>query len=301
VLNDLKEKVTFTPVFIILTGSLASLNFDEFSDIDLHIGIDFSTFPKEEIVIIKTMLVYYARVFNNQNYTLKGRKIEVYFQDSNEVHQANGIYNLQQDFWIKTPDQTLAHFNSRVKEAAGKYLSEVSVLVFEWAEVPRNREAIKQFLDKVNAYMKQVVEMRKQSLLHDGMSGFGNQVFRELRRNGVLPKLSGLRTEATEAYYDVYESIGGKMSKAKKLTEYLSAAYHHNIIEKRQVDKDGKPIRPVEEYSLKHKKRGYYHMGGGWQGYATTYRPEEAEIFKGSMLIDSAYDWTMDWEAIIEK
>jgi hypothetical protein len=224
VLTDLKDKAFFTPVFIILTGSMTGLNWDDESDLDVHIGVDFTKFPADEVSLYKNMLAYYARVFNSNKYTLKGRNIELYFQDSNEKHESPGIYNLQQDFWIKTPDQTVAHFNSRVKEAAGKYLSEVSVLIFEWEEVSRNREDIKKFLDKVNAYMKQVVEMRKQSLLNDGMSGFGNQVFRELRRNGVLPKLSDLRKEAQDAYYDVYESRRDNMSKAKELLKMLEVS-----------------------------------------------------------------------------
>jgi hypothetical protein len=88
---------------------------------------------------------------------------------------------------------------------------------------------------------------------------------------------------------------------AKKLLEFLSSAYFHNIVEKRRMDKDGGPIRPVEEYSLRHKRRGYYHGGGGWQGYSTVFKPEDAEIFTGNTLIDAAYDWTLDWEAILEK
>lgn len=226
VLMDLKDKATFSPAFIVLTGSMTGLNWDDESDLDLHIGVDFSSFPEDEVGLYKNLLAYYARNFNANKYTLKGRNIELYFQDSKEKHESPGIYNLVQDFWIKTPDQTVAHFNSRVKEAAGKYLSEVGVLIFEWEEVPRNREAIKQFLDKVNTYMKQVVEMRKQSLLHDGMSGFGNQVFRELRRNGVLPKLSDLRKEAQDAYYDVYEERD-KMSKAKALITMFEERNYH--------------------------------------------------------------------------
>jgi len=221
VLADLKEKVSIEPVFIILTGSMTGLNWDDESDLDLHIGIDFSAFPEDEVGLYKNLLSYYARNFNANKYTLKGRNIELYFQDTKEKHESPGIYDLVHDMWVKTPDQTMAHFNSRVKEVASNYLREVSILLFEWEEVPRNRVDVKKFLDKVNAYMKGVVEMRKQSLLTDGMNGFGNQVFRELRRNGTLPKLANLRKEVTDAYYEAYEwrKLMSKSSKVLKLME----------------------------------------------------------------------------------
>jgi len=225
VLEGLKDKAPFTPAFIVLTGSLTGLNWDEYSDIDLHIGVDFSEFPKEEVTLYKSLLAYYSQTFNTKGYSLKGRKVEIYFQDTSEKHEAPGIYDLVHGLWIKIPDQTPHVLNSKVEKAADEYLNQVEILTFEWDSTPRTREEIENFREKVNTFFKQIVEMRKLSLLHDGMYGLGNLVFKELRRNRTLEKLSTLRSESQEAWYEVGESmsIAGNIIRMLRLLEQIDS------------------------------------------------------------------------------
>lgn len=168
------------------------------------------------------MLAYYSQTFNTKGYSLKGRKVEIYFQDTAEKHESSGIYDLVHGLWIKIPDQTPHVLNSKVEKAADEYLNQVEILTFEWGSTPRTREEIENFRGKVNTFFKQIVEMRKLSLLHDGMYGLGNLVFKELRRNGALEKLGVLRREAQEAWYEVGESkmsIAGSIIKMLRLLE----------------------------------------------------------------------------------
>lgn len=220
IIEDLRGKgVDFEPAFIVLTGSLTGVNYDERSDVDLHFGVNFEEFG-DVANIYRNLLDLYARNFNNKGYKIKNRKLEIYFEDVNEVHETPGLYDILHDVWLKIPDRTPRVLNSKVNQAANEYLNKVNILIFEWGNTPKTSESIRLFLDKINAFFKQLREMRKLSLLHDGLYGFGNLVFKRLRRDGTLEKLSNLRSEVTRELYDVRYNMESK-SRANNLINKL--------------------------------------------------------------------------------
>ena len=222
IIKDLNKNFNFSPAFIILTGSLTGLNFDAASDVDLHIGVDFSVYSLDIRQIYKNLLAYYARVFNANKFTIQGRSVEVYFQDVAEKHESPGIYDLLHDVWIKIPESSKRELNHKVETGSREILSKVETLVYEFEMSNRTPEEINAINQKVNDLFKQITEMRKMSLQQDGLYGFGNLVFKELRRNGALPKLAQLRHDAQEAKYDVGES--------KKCTKFISLCNDVNIL-----------------------------------------------------------------------
>ena len=65
---------------IILTGSICSYNWHEFSDIDLHVVLDFRTI-NEDLELVKRMLDQ-TRINWNKRHNIKiaGKEVELYFQ-----------------------------------------------------------------------------------------------------------------------------------------------------------------------------------------------------------------------------
>ena len=89
---------------ITLTGSSANYNWTDYSDIDLHLLLDFSNLKDP-----KLSRDYFDSKKNEFNikYDLKfqNQPIEVYVQDVNEPHAALGVYSLLNNSWIKTPNK----------------------------------------------------------------------------------------------------------------------------------------------------------------------------------------------------
>ena len=88
---------------VIITGSIASFNWHDMSDIDLHILLDFKEVD-ENYDLVKRMLDQPRINWNKKhNITIDGKEVELYFQQFDEPHEANGIWSLELEKWIKKP------------------------------------------------------------------------------------------------------------------------------------------------------------------------------------------------------
>jgi hypothetical protein len=190
VLNDLNTNlnINIIPTTTILTGSLCGFNWDDYSDIDLHILVDYSAIPIYKRDLIKKTLALYAKNWNTENqYTLHNRKLELYFQDSNEKHESPGIYDITHNHWIKEPTGADIKTNGNVTSAADKYKADVQAMVDAYESEPnKTKEFINNTLEDVKKYWNSIRDMRKVSLKNDGLYGMGNLVFKQLRRNNTL-------------------------------------------------------------------------------------------------------------------
>ena len=74
-----------------------------------------------------------------------------------------------------------------------------------------------------------------------------------------------------------------------------------------RADTHGNRLGLQEQYIVKLKwqfVRGdqpYFLGGGSWSAPIMVEMPEEATVFTGRQLENSAYDWTMKWEAIRKR
>ena len=88
---------------IVITGSIASYNWHEMSDIDLHIMLDFDKIDKN-FDLVKRMLDQTRINWNKKHNILIDRKeVELYFQHYTEPHEANGIWSLELEKWLAEP------------------------------------------------------------------------------------------------------------------------------------------------------------------------------------------------------
>jgi len=88
---------------IIFTGSLANYNWSKYSDIDLHIMVDYDKFLGRP-EFIENYFKAQKNLWNNQhNIKIFGHDVEVYIQDIKESHYASGIYSVLGDEWLVDP------------------------------------------------------------------------------------------------------------------------------------------------------------------------------------------------------
>ena len=185
---------------IILTGSLASYNWSDMSDFDLHILIDYTGLDNKTL-----MEDYFKEKTKNWNDThaifLKGYEVELYIQDSNEPHVASGIYSLMTNSWIKEPSKyRLEIDHTAVQKKAARIMEEIDDVYDIYAE--KEYKLAQQSGDML---MQRIKRYRKAGLEGGGIYSVENLVFKVLRRNGYLKKLSSIKRLAYDASMTVYE------------------------------------------------------------------------------------------------
>ena len=84
---------------VIMTGSLANFNWsEEYSDIDLHVVVDFSILGGDPS-LLKDYFDAKRKIWNEHHKDLRiyGFKVELYVQDSSEIHASSGVYSIDKD------------------------------------------------------------------------------------------------------------------------------------------------------------------------------------------------------------
>jgi predicted nucleotidyltransferase len=106
---------------ITMTGSLASYNWHKGSDIDLHILINYEDF-EDDVELLKNYFNLARSEWNKKHkIMIRGHEVEIYIQDEDEKHYANGVYSLKDDKWLVKPSPIEAEVDvdGAIKKAEG--------------------------------------------------------------------------------------------------------------------------------------------------------------------------------------
>ena len=182
-LKDLSEnKIPLRVIDIWLVGSNASFNYTDKSDIDLHIIANLDDVC-EDTCLLQILYNYVKASFNKRHdISIKGLPVEVYIQDVNSNSVSNGIYSLQEDEWIKFPEQ-LPEYETDTTKLVG-----LQDLLRIYNTLDRtNIEQIKSLID----YAYIII----QKGLVEGEFSDGNLSFKEFRNLGHLDELKDLVAE----------------------------------------------------------------------------------------------------------
>ena len=185
-----------------LTGSLANYNWSTYSDIDLHIIVDFAGVD-ENRALVKSFFDNARMRWNNKHHiTMKGYDVEIYVEDSREQHLSSGIYSLLDEEWIKKPQRfrnSIDFFSARKKaDDMETQANMVNNLV--------NAEKFKEALKAIERIKNKIKKMRNAGL-ESAMREFSieNIAFKILRRNDTLQMLNTLRDTAYDRLMTVKE------------------------------------------------------------------------------------------------
>ena len=196
------------PVFvddIIMTGSLANYNWSNYSDVDLHIIVDFTQFPKEQIELFQKLFTLKKILFNtNHNITIKNFEVELYAQDEKEIHTSSGVYSVLYDEWITKPEKINVKIDNKVLMNKVKSWTEKIDEVIEDAEEGNDLEKSKDIIDKLKKKLK---DYRGEGLSGDGEFSYENLVFKFLRRNGYIEKLYNFEDKLIDKSLSLENSI----------------------------------------------------------------------------------------------
>lgn len=167
---------------IVLTGSLSNYNWSEYSDFDLHVLIDLQQYEKDA-EIYKELFDLKKFIFNERhNIKIYGYDVELYAQDTEEVHTSSGVYSVMNDEWVKVPEKMKFTIDKKVLQDKIKcWIDKIDKSV-ETDSPEDNIEVLENLRKKLKEY-------RKAGLDKEGELSYENLVFKFLRRSGHIQKL----------------------------------------------------------------------------------------------------------------
>jgi predicted nucleotidyltransferase len=188
---------------IIFTGSLANYNWSKFSDIDLHIVIDFKQFEADEKMVED---YFYAQksIWNQEHdITVFDYPVELYVQDVNHELVANAVYSVLRDKWLKKPKREEFDVDRKaIKDSAEKYIHYLKDIRQDYKD-----KHYQKVVDKVTKLKNKIKNMRKAGLESGGEYSHENLVFKVLRRTQFMDILDSFKSKA----YDNLMSISEPM------------------------------------------------------------------------------------------
>lgn len=190
---------------VIITGSIASYNWHDLSDIDLHIMLDFDKID-DNFDLVKRMLDQTRINWNKKhNILIDGKEVELYFQHYTEPHEANGIWSLEIERWLARPVNLNPEIDIATTEKKAEAMAKQIEHLFEMFQEEKFKE-VYEYADKVKV---KIARMRQIGLSDQGIYSPENLAFKMLRNAGYLEKLSALKIEA----YDRMMSLSLKSEK----------------------------------------------------------------------------------------
>jgi len=181
---------------IIMIGSLTNYNWSKFSDIDLHVVLNYSQFPENT----KDLYVEYfdlKKIIFNQKHDIKmfGYDVECFVQDETETTFSSGIYSILYDMWVNKPEKvnTDSVDKKLVKEKSKQWMRIIDGVVDNIKD--EDPDEIKSIIKK---YKEKLKKFRNCGLEKDGEMSVENLVFKLLRRNGYIEKLYNIPTEVID-------------------------------------------------------------------------------------------------------
>lgn len=197
--DDFREDmaVKFTLEDVYLMGSNANYNWSEYSDVDLHLIVDFSSIKVEDAVL-EEYFKDKKTLFNKEHQiTIDIYPVEIYVQRvQDELPQNSGVYSVLNDMWVQEPVRENIVID---KDGLYKGIAEYSGQIKDILRGGGSNEEKSEAIDDL------IYSIRKQGLHKDGEFSTANLAFKVFRRLGVQDLVKKAKTNA----YDRKHSIAG--------------------------------------------------------------------------------------------
>ena len=182
-------QVTITDIQF--TGSMANYNYSSYSDIDLHILIQY---PEDCDNSLKELAQSKKMLWNKEHdIQIYNHQVELYPQDVNEPHTASGLYSVLKNEWIKVP----VHREFQID------VDQILTKVRSWNTIIDEADTV----EAVNDIKNRIKKMRKSGLEEGGEYSIENLTFKVLRNWGSIEKLNAIKLDKTDKELSLQEGI----------------------------------------------------------------------------------------------
>lgn len=180
---------------VVLTGSLANFNWSKYSDVDVHILVDYDEYDSGKV----NSIVYHGimeeffdlkkQLWNNStDITIKNYEVELYVQDVDEKHLSSGVYSILNNEWVIEPEKTSPNIDDRkILEKGEEYAKLID-------DLSNDSEIGNVSQSQIDDLKSKIKKFRQCGLEKGGEYSYENLTFKLLRRNGYIEKLMNIKT-----------------------------------------------------------------------------------------------------------
>ena len=168
---------------IILTGGNANFNYTKFSDLDIHLIVDFDSVSECDKEFVDEFLRDKKTIWQlTHDIKIYGTPVELFAHEDRPPKKSQGVYSITNDKWLKEPKQEKIKYNEDdlLKSKVEHYVHMINY-------------ALKHHTDDVETLKKmkkRIKNMRDSAIQKAGEFSVENLVFKELRNRGILDKMT---------------------------------------------------------------------------------------------------------------
>lgn len=194
---------------VALVGSLANFNWCDYSDVDLHIFVNFDELGNDNNLKFKTIVKEFfdAKKDNwNRTHNIKIKKydVELYVQDLSEPFFSSGVYSILNNKWLNEPTQGKQGIDDELILSKGE---EYASIIDNLVEKSRFGKDVTPEIDDIK---KKLMKFRQGGLESGGEFSYENLTFKLLRRNGYIEKLRTLKRSVVDKKLSINELFDSK-------------------------------------------------------------------------------------------
>jgi hypothetical protein len=194
---------------ITLTGSLANYNWTKYSDIDIHLLVDFSKID-DNTKLVREYFNAKTGLWNKMHSILvKNYEVEIYVQDINEEHHSTGVYSINNNQWITEPARIEPKVNTdMVKRKITSFID-----MIERVEDQYEDKKFEEAYESAISLAGKIKKFRKAGLEDKGEYSNENLTFKYLRNKEFIKTLYDIRNRS----YDKMMSLDGDYARKFKI------------------------------------------------------------------------------------
>ena len=171
-------KIDVDVIDITITGSYANYNYTPYSDIDLHLIIEFADITDNEELIEGFMSAKKSYWNDKYDITVEGIEIEIYPQNADELHVSTGVYSIDNDVWVVEPVKFIKEPNTK----AAKKKADILKREITKAINSEDQKEIERLIEKIK-------KIRSAGLEKSGEMSTENISYKMLRAEDLIQKL----------------------------------------------------------------------------------------------------------------
>ena len=196
--KDLKVEAPIEDIH--LTGSLANFNWTKYSDLDVHVLLDFTKIGKDK-ELAKRAMDGERFIWNLRHpVSVRDHDVELYAQDIKEPHVASGLFSLKNNAWITKPTFNPPHVDPKdISRKAEGYIAEIKTASSLLSKASEKKA--KTLYERIGKIKDKIMKSRKEGLADDGEFSIENLTFKKLRNEGWIEKLIDLSAKAYSKIY----------------------------------------------------------------------------------------------------
>ena len=186
---------------VLFVGSLANYNWSIYSDIDLHLVVDFKEVGEDPDQVKKSFDAQKNLWNLKHDITVHDYPVEVYVQDPKEKLHASAVYSIPHDKWVLKPEKAKFKLDKGViKSRAEKMFDKLKQIQKHY-----DNQNYEQAIEKAEALKDEIKKMRKAGLEKGGEFSTENLVFKVLRRTDFMEILDNYKNKAYDKSVKIKE------------------------------------------------------------------------------------------------